>query len=188
MLQVEGGSFGTTMNPAQLTNTTVGEISLVFADDQRGTVHFRVGGRTGEYAIERLTRLQTGAGARGVSGSWYQHAYRGQGLIVQETGADGLLAVLFSFAADGKPAWAVLQGTLLANGEISFASAPMRTRGGLFGRGFRNASVTRTSEGNANLNLACNSGSLTIRLPSISAASHTLTLERLTRPLGIVCP
>ncbi len=188
LLRISNGRFGTAMNPNQLVTTTVGDLTLAFADDNHGTVHFRVDGRTGEFAIERLTRLKTGPGARGISGSWYQNTYRGQGLIVQEIDADGLIAVMFTFDSTGAPAWSILQGTVSPTGAISFASAPLRTRGGLFGRGFRNSSVVRTPEGSASLSLGCTSGSFSITLPSITANAQNLNFERLTRPLGVVCP
>lgn len=77
--------------------TTVGEIEFSFSSDTRGAVHCRVDGRTGEFALERLTRFASGIGARGLSGSWYQPLLRDQGLVVQETTRNELIAIMFTF-------------------------------------------------------------------------------------------
>lgn len=188
LLRISGGRFGTAMNPSLLVTTDVGDIALAFADDNHGTVHFRVDGRIGEFAIERLTRLKSGPGALGISGSWYQEAYRGQGLIVQETDTSEVIGVMFTFDASGTSAWSILQGGVSATGMVSFSGAPLRTSGGLFGRGFRNSSVVRTLEGSASLSLSCNSGAFGITLPSISPGNQTFALARLTRPMGTQCP
>lgn len=189
LTRVSGGGFGSAMNPTQLVLTTVGEIEFLFAGDNQGSVHYRVDGRTGEFELERLTQLRTGAGTRGLSGSWYQPSLRGQGLIVQETTTNNeLLAIMFTFDQFRRPAWALMQGSIAADGSISFAAAPFRARGGLFGRGYRNSSIVNDVAGAATLMLSCSSGRYTIQLPAIAAATQTLTLERITTPLGAGCP
>ncbi len=188
LLRVTGGRFGSAMNPAELIVSSVGELELSFADNQRGTVHFRVDGRTGEFALQRLTAFRSDASTRGLSGSWYQNSLRGQGLIVQELDRNELLGFMFTFDAQRKPAWILVQGNVAADGSISMSSAPFRSFGGLFGRGYRNASIRTETTGTAALGLSCRSGSFQIQVPAIAAASQSFTLERLTTPLGVVCP
>lgn len=186
--RVSGGRFGSAMNPAQLQVKQVGEIEFVFAGDDIGSVHYRADGRSGEFALERLTRFRTGAGTRGLSGSWYQPSLRGQGLVVQETANNDLLAVMFTFDAQQRPVWALMQGSIGSDGAIQFASAPFRASGGLFGRGYRNSSIVNDIAGSSTLTLSCNQGRFTIQLPAISAAAQTLVLERVTTPTNVGCP
>lgn len=188
LTRVSGGRFGSAMNPNQLALRQVGEIELAFSGDLVGSVHYRVDGRIGEFELERLTSLRTGAGARGLSGSWYQPSLRGQGLIVQELANNELLGVMFTFDAQQRPAWALMQGTIAVDGSISFSSAPYRASGGLFGRGYRNSSIVNEVAGTSTLMLSCTGGRYTIQLPAISANAQTLTLERITTPVGVGCP
>ena len=188
LLRVSGGRYGRAMNPAELVITTVGEIEFSFSSDTRGAVHYRVDGRTGEFALERLTRFASGSGARGLSGSWYQPSLRGQGLVVQETTRNELIAIMFTFDQQRRPAWAVLQGTIGSDGSIGFGAAPFRASGGLFGRGYRPASLTPQVQGSASLSLNCTGGSFAVTLPAIDPAAQSFALERIAMPAGIACP
>ena len=147
-----------------------------------------VDGRTGEFALERLTRFASGSGARGLSGSWYQPSLRGQGLVVQETTRNELIAIMFTFDQQRRPAWAVLQGTIGTDGSIGFGAAPFRASGGLFGRGYRPASLTPQVQGSASLSLNCTGGSFAVTLPAIDPAAQSFALERIAMPAGIACP
>lgn len=188
LLRVSGGRYGRAMNPAELVITTVGEIEFSFSSDTRGAVHYRVDGRTGEFALERLTRFASGSGARGLSGSWYQPSLRGQGLVVQETTRNELIAIMFTFDQQRRPAWAVLQGSINGDGGINFAAAPFRASGGLFGRGYRPASLVPAVQGSASLFLNCTSGVFSITLPSIDVSAQSFALERIATPAGVACP
>ena len=70
-------------------------LDLAFGSDGKAVGHFNVDGRTGEYEVERLTSLQTGDAGVGLSGSWYDPNYNGEGLVVQEFAPGRLLMYLF---------------------------------------------------------------------------------------------
>lgn len=186
LLRFRGGRLGTQLDPDQVSSSDAGSIELVFVDDQRGVVHYEIDGRSGEYAIERLIGLNRTSTARGLSGSWFDPRHAGQGLVVQEADSGELVLLMFSYDAQQRPLWSLFNGRLEGR-QIVIPEAPLLPRGGLFGRGFRPQSVSYPSEGAAALQLDCQGGELTLSLPSVSAQPQTLTLQRLTTPVGVQC-
>jgi hypothetical protein len=186
LYRVLDGAFGTALDPSRLRAVAVGSLEFSFADQNRATVHYRIDGRDGETSLTRLTRIDRSTSARGLSGNWYDPRYSGQGLIVQELGAGRLFSVFFTHDDSGQPRWFTVDGQIATNGQVTW-SAPLVARGGVFGRGFRPASVTRDVEGLFESNLSCAGASLRMRVPKISARTETLQLVRLTTPAGTRC-
>ena len=105
---------------------------------------------------------------------------------MQELGAGRLFSVFFTHDDGGQPRWFTIDGQIAANGQVAW-SMPLTTRGGVFGRGYRPATVTRDVEGLFESNLTCVGASMRMRVPKISSRTETLQLVRLTTPAGTRC-
>ncbi len=119
LLQPVGPSFGADYDVDDLVNTPAGGMSLVFNDCRAsnglgGSVAYS--GEPGlgyEGLLSRAFRLGGVTGCNftpvpraGLSGSWFDPARTGEGLIIQWLADGTLLAMFFTFAPDGTQYWA----------------------------------------------------------------------------------
>ena len=120
-----------------------------------------------------------------LSGSWYDPAKDGQGMVVQILNPTTILMTWFTFDHEGNPAW--LQGVGALDGQTATFDELLRFEGPTFGPNFDPADRQSIP-----------SGSLTIEFQSCDAAratfvgtdpfvNDTLALQRLTSVAGFAC-
>ena len=138
LLRPVGARFGDGFDPADIDFTPAGSMSMVFSDCASSTPGGSIAytGEEGlgfEGLLTRATRLSTILGCSdevpspnaGLSGSWYDPARNGEGLIIEWLSGDQVLAVFFTYDPDGNQFWVVGQGTADGNSVTMDALYPV---------------------------------------------------------------
>jgi len=161
---------------------------IEFSADQRFL--FVDGGRNGgsQDSPLRMIDLFPERGAPigpGTTGAWFDPEQSGHGLFVETLADNRMLAWWFSFDADGNQAWFGGVGTYDGNlATIDFT----QTSGGRFIPNFDPAQVVNTPWGTVTLRFSgCDQGLLEFVSAVPGYGSGSMSLTRLSRPLGLSC-
>jgi hypothetical protein len=188
----EGGRFGDDFEPDDVKLKTRGSLSITFLSCSRALLNYNVDNNGGHQALERLTVLAGHGCARldsplenELSGSWYDPAHEGEGFIVQQLDARRALVLWFTYNDSGKQSWLLNTGNI-DDGQISFPEM-LQPLGGVFGRSFDPADVTRNPWGELILKLECDGGLAEYRSTLAGYSDGTQQLERLSRLQNSFC-
>lgn len=128
---MRGGGFGAANVARQAQVVPDGELRLVFTDCGQGRLRLHASdAKTGERALSQLRNLgaldcasgatTTPAGGADMSGSWYDSAAPGQGLVVNVDDEGHAAVTFFTYApATGEPLWLRGEGVLDADGRVA---------------------------------------------------------------------
>jgi pimeloyl-ACP methyl ester carboxylesterase len=197
---MDGGAFGTAFASDQTRLVPWGTLRFTF--DACGSARLRFNGPAaygrGERRLAQLLNLggqdcsasQADAGGPGAfSGSWYDPAEPGQGVVIN-TRADGVSTLaFFGYAAtDGTPLWLYGQGQVDAQGRMRF-DAVTRPRGTSFDR-LDATAIDRSAWGAVEIDFSsCDTAVLRYRSEDPAYGEGEIALSRLTRPAGLgTCP
>jgi hypothetical protein len=201
MYVTRGPEFGPDFNPSSLTVNVVGDGVMRFTDCDHGLFEFEGLGQELAFPIQRLTRTM-GADCSaplhgrpgeplqpygGQSGSWYDPASSGQGMVLQWMAGGTAVLTWFTYDADGDQQWMIGVGHR-QNDQVVFSDLHA-TRGGLFGEAFDSEVVEQIDWGELELQLDCNGGQARFESNLPEFGGGELALVRLTalmRPEG--CP
>jgi hypothetical protein len=122
----------------------------------------------------------------GLTGSWYDPAQSGHGLFIEVLPGNRLLAGWFAFNPEGSgQAWFIGVGTYIGN-TATITSVDMPT-GGRWIPDFNPSSVVHNAWGTLTFRFTdCNRGTVSFDSPNFGVG--TMSLTRLTQPLGLRCP
>ncbi|HEX6006188.1 MAG TPA: kelch repeat-containing protein [Burkholderiales bacterium] len=122
----------------------------------------------------------------GMSGAWYDPAQSGHGLFIEVLRDNRLLAGWFAFNPVGTAqAWFVGVGTY--SGDTATITSVDMPTGGTWIPNFDPSSVVHNAWGALTLRFTdCNHGTVSFNSPSFGVG--TMSLTRLTQPLGSSCP
>lgn len=152
--------------------------------DKPGTVsyHDEGGGATGVIIVRGPVPFTIG---RGITGSWFDPAQPGQGIMLQVLPGQRLLVAWLTFDPDGNPAWLLGVGTY--SGDTATVASVDQPSGGRWIPGFDPASVVRRDWGSLSFTFDdCNYGRVDFTRTGSKAGS--MNLRRLTQPAGASCP
>ncbi len=207
-----GPRFGPEYEREDLVQEEWGRLSFTFSDCDHGSVDYAglPGYGSGRIVLQRLTgnpRLPCAEGEApangptpdeppapappspsvpGLSGTWYDPAYSGQGWFLQEI-AEGMVVVMwFSYDGQGRPAHFLAIGEL--QGRSLVARGVQRARGTFFGADFDRTDVVREHWGDLHIVFdSCVSATLSWRSPLAEFGSGLLLPRRLTRSESLPC-
>lgn len=159
LLVTTGGTFGDGLDPGAIDRVVVGELTLTFASDNAGSAAYTVNGVDGEQSIVRATRPVEVVSAAGSniprkSGSWYNPARDGEGLILEILEDGRQLIYWFTYDLAGNQAWMLSLGSTSA-AQGSFNLDMLQPVGGRFGPDFDPGDVVREPVGTARVSLQC---------------------------------
>jgi hypothetical protein len=122
----------------------------------------------------------------GMSGAWYNPAQSGHGLVIEVLQDNRLFAAWFAFNPAGtSQAWFVGVGTY--SGDTATITSVDMPTGGRWIPNFDPLSVAHNPWGSLTIRFTdCNHGTVSFDSPSFGVGSMSLT--RLTQPLGLSCP
>ena len=122
----------------------------------------------------------------GMSGAWYDPAQSGHGLFIEALRDNRLLAGWFAFNPAGTAqAWFVGVGTY--SGDTATITSVDMPTGGRWIPNFDPSSVVHNAWGTLTFRFTdCNHGTVSFNSPSFGIG--TMSLTRLTQPLGLSCP
>lgn len=170
-----------------------GTLSFNFSDRDHGIVTFNsnIGYGSGQMNLVRLTQTATqGAGAAAIigpvtTGSWYDPAQSGHGLMLEVLPQNRIAAIWFAFDPAGNQAW--FSGLGSYSGNTAIIDAVVRPTGGRWIPNFSNAAITKQNWGSLKLIFSdCNHGKVEFS-SGIGFGSGSMDLTRLTLPAGLAC-
>jgi hypothetical protein len=122
-----------------------------------------------------------------LSGSWYNRAQSGHGIMLDLVNPTTAWMCWFAFDLDGNRAWICGTGTISGN-TIEFANA-ITVEGGKFPPLFNQATVTGVPWGSIYVTFAgCRVGSMLWLTNAAHFQSGSMPLERVTELWGLACP
>jgi hypothetical protein len=200
LLHPNGTSFGDDFDTTEIDFTEAGSMSMVFPDCQAsapgGSVAFTGDEDLGyEALLTRSTRLAhiTGCGTEtpvpnaGLSGSFFDPARNGEGLIVEWLTNGDVLVVFFTYDTEGNQLW--LFGQAPSNGKAVTLTALYPTAFTPWGRGFDADDVSLESWGTFTLTWTdCNSMTFEYNSTVEGYGSGTRNYTRLSTLAGVTCP
>ena len=159
------------------------------ATDQRGSPFTRVAGSKADIGAFELQAppVTTGAIGPGFTGSWFDAAQSGHGLMLEVLSDHRLLAMWFAFNPEGtQQSWFGGVGTYSGNtATISDVALPV---GGRWIPNFNPNSIVRKPWGTLTITFAdCNHGLVEFS-SLLGYGSDSMDLLRLTQPAGLTCP
>ncbi len=195
-----GTPFGDDFDAAEVEFTNAGSMSMVFPDCQAtapgGNIAYTGDVGLGyEGLISRGTRLAhiTGCGGEtpdpnaGLSGSFYDPARNGEGLIVEWLSNGDILAVFFTYDTEGNQFW--LFGQATPNGKSVTMNAVYPSAFTPWGRNFNPNDVVLDNWGTFTLNWTdCNTMSFQYSSTVGTFGSATRNYTRLSKLAGTTCP
>ena len=195
-----GTAFGEAFDADEIVFTPAGSMSMVFpdctADAPGGNIAYTGNEELGyEGLITRATRLAhiTGCGGEtpspnaGLSGSFFDPARNGEGVIVEWLTNGDVLVVFFTYDPDGRQFW--LFGQAAANGKTVTMDAVYPTGFTPWGSNFNPDDVMLSTWGSFTLTWTdCNTlvFEYNSTLPGFGAATRNYT--RLSTLAGTACP
>ncbi len=193
---MRGGQFGDAFSSDQASFVPWGRLRLTF--DACGSGHLRFNGPAaygdGERRLTQLLHLgsqscdarRADAGGPGaLSGSWFDPAGPGQGLVL-DIRDDGVSTVTyFGYAlATGAPLWLHGQGQVDGDGRLRFDTVA-RPHGTVF-NAFDSMAIDRSAWGTIEIDFAsCDQAVMRYRSNDPAYGEGELPLSRLTRPVGV---
>jgi len=195
-----GTPFGDEFDAGEVEFTPAGSMSMVFPDCQAsapgGNIAYTGDAGLGyEGLVSRATRLAhiTGCGNEtpdpnaGLSGSFYDPARNGEGLIVEWLTNGDVLVVFFTFDMQGNQLW--LFGQAAANGKSVTMSAVYPTGFTPWGRNYDPDEVSLDAWGTFTLNwTGCNTLSFQYTSDVAGFGSAMRNYTRLSKLAGTNCP
>jgi hypothetical protein len=194
--QPSGGRWIPNFNPNTIAHNLWGTLTFTFTDHDHGKVDFNSvrGYGAGSMNLTRLTHVATqtttpaaGIGA-GFTGSWYDPAQSGHGLVLEVLPDKNLLAYWFTYNPAGdQQAWFGGVGTYSGNtASITSVEQPM---GGRWIPNFNPAAIVRNPWGKLTFDFSdCNHGRVDFVSTVSGYGSNHMDLTRLTQPAGLTCP
>lgn len=204
--QVHGRGFGSAYQAGDVQVGHWGSARIVFTACGRGELRFQgppaygqgrrqlhqlmhLGSHDCTAATAAVPEQADAPGLGAISGSFYDPAAPGQGLVIAAQDDGRLMLVLFGHAAAGDgPVWLQAQGRLDPDGQLQLGPA-VRPHGSHFDR-FDPARLDLSPWGRLALRLdGCDTVHLHYRARTAEFGAGGLTLERLTWPLATgSCP
>jgi hypothetical protein len=200
LLEVRGGRFGVSLDPAQLSYVPWGRIEIDFAD-QRATLDYAGPGAYGQgrQALQRLVKAGTGLGP-GIAfspplsfdfertGTYYDPAHPAGGWVLNQYEQDGQehsLLLWFTWDSNGRPIW--LHGIDTDDGDGLFFRMRWATAGGRFEPGYALDDVQLREWGDVGLQgTTCSDGRITQvdwRADTHGFGDGHIPVARLTQPV-----
>lgn len=200
LFRPSGTSFGDGFDASQIEFTPAGSMSMVFPDCQAsapgGNIAFTGDVGLGyEGLITRSTRLAhiTGCGVEtpapnaGLSGSFFDPARNGEGLIVEWLTNGDVLAVFFTYDTEGNQFW--LFGQAAANGKSVTMNAIYPTAFTPWGRSYNPNDVSLDAWGTFTLSwIDCNTMTFQYSSTVGDFGAATRNYTRLSKLAGTDCP
>lgn len=200
LLRPIGTSFGSAFDPNDIEFTPIGGMSMVFPDctaaSPGGNVAYSGDFEVGyEGLITRATRLSniTGCGSEspspkaGLSGSYFDPARDGEGIIVEWLTSGEVLVVFFTYDQDGNQMWLIGIGQPAGNTvtmDALYASTYTS-----WGSGFDPGEVTISNWGSFTLTWSqCNAVSFQYNSTVPGFGSATRNYTRLSKLQNTDCP
>ncbi len=124
----------------------------------------------------------------GMTGSWYDPNRSGHGWMFEVLPNNGFFASWYVFSPSGGPTWIVAQGTY--SGSTATLTAYQRNgTGALFPPNYNPAATQPVNWGNVTISFT-DCGHATVNYASTVSGygSGSVSLTRLTQPLGLTCP
>ncbi len=195
-----GTSFGDGFDPDAVERLPWGSLSIDFDDCDNAEFHYQGPDGYGElrHSLVRLAQMSgTGCGSEAgregaeFSGMFFDPNRSGEGFAIHivDSGEDETVPVgfWFSYTPDGEQAWFIGIGSI-EDGTRFVASDVLQPIGARFGAAFDPADVDKRSWGTWSIDFTdCNAAGLDYEseIPGYSTVPHAL--QRLTRPVGVVC-
>lgn len=195
MFITSGARFGDAFDADDVQRDSWGSVRFVF--DGCGSGRMRYSGPpafgSGELVVDQLTYLGSGGCddtpvstplSPALSGAWYQPERSGEGFLVQSQGDGRVFVIWFTYDDQGRQYWITGQATsVTGNG---FTADLIATRGAAFGDDFRRAEVERFDWGSVTFTFSdCDSAEITYASDLEVFGSGSLSLQRLSRPIGL---
>ena len=196
LFRVSGGEFGPGFDPEKISEEVAGSASFIWSGCDQGNMSYQIGTQHGRMQLYRITSLmgiecgntqlppvlEEGL----LSGSWYDPTHNGEGFNL-EVLTDGRAVVYwFSFDPKGKRRWFFGLGNS-QDGKLVFDDM-MTTSGGRFGPDFDPESVEFKHWGSLEMDLDCNSGTVSYNSTEEGFGSGSLNVVRLTSIDLLNCP
>lgn len=196
LLRVTGGKFGPGPDPSEITEVVVGSASFTFTSCDEGDMSYQIGAQHGRMHVMKLARLmgvdcgiprmQPVSEAAVLSGSWFDPARSGEGYAVEVLEDGRAVVYWFSNDPEGKRRWFFGLGEV-RNGKLAFDNM-LTTSGGIFGPDFDPQTVELKPWGSMEMDLTCESGTVTYNSSEEGFGSGTLNVMRLTIINQLTCP
>ncbi|HEY8009490.1 MAG TPA: kelch repeat-containing protein [Rudaea sp.] len=197
VVQPTGGRWIPNFNPTSIVRNPWGTLTLTFTDHNHGTVNFSSvnGYGSGSMNLTRLT--QAAAQTTQVSppstigpaftGSWYDPAQSGHGLMLEVLSGNSIAATWFAFdATGGQQAWFSGAGTY--SGNTATIANLVQPSAGRWIPNFNPNAIIRDPWGTLTFTFSdCNHGRVDFN-SGLGYGSGSMQLTRLTQPAGLTCP
>ena len=203
VIETAGARFGAAFDPAQVQRIPWGTFTFAFdgiasaAQARPGAVRYAgpAGFGSGEIALSQLTQFASPnaadaqATAQPYGGAFYNPARDGEGVFFTQdwrttpgVTAPTVLAIWFTYDTAGQQMWLIGQGS---GARGPYALTLLRPVGTHFGAAFRASEVVREPWGSATLSFSdCSHLRLDYASTQPGFGSGTVTMQRLTRPIG----
>ncbi len=192
-----GGRFGPDFDPDEVLFETVGQAKLSFAGCDQAVFDYQAFGQQETIPMTRLTRimnidctepihgrpLMPRTDDAGLSGSWYDPDFSGQGFSLQWLDRNEALVIWYTYDPEGNQRWMIGHGQRV--GDQVVVEQLLSSRGGRFGEEFDPGQVELLPWGELTLESDCESGALAY---STEFGEGAMQLTPLTRLKGLGCP
>ena len=193
LLEPIGTVFGEDFDPADVTRPRVGQASFEFSGCDAARVDYQVGEITGSQNVVRLTGIAgvaCGSVQRlsdvlmsGISGSWFDPAHDGEGLVIELYAPDSVLVYWFTYGLDEGQAWLFGLGKIV-DSQIVMDPVYAPT-GPSFGPDFDPADLMLNESGSLQLRVDCNGIDYDYELGAFGNGARSV--GRLTLLAGAQC-
>jgi hypothetical protein len=196
--QTTGGRWIPNFDPNKIVHNAWGSLTFTFTGHDHGKVDFNsvLGYGVGSMNLTRLTQpAAPSAGSNGntgtigpaFTGSWYDPAQSGHGLVLEVLPGNSLLAYWFTFnPAGNQQAWFGGAGTY--SGNTATIMQVEQPTGGRWIPNFNPDTIVRHPWGTLTLTFTdCNHGKVDFN-SVFGYGSGSMDLTRLTQPDGLTCP
>ncbi len=206
MQLTRGGVFGEAYDAAAIRNEYAGGLSLIFPDCEAGAnapgrLVFQPQGAGAEIGLQplllpytRLSRLlncQQGQidPASGRSGAYYNPARVGEGVFLHVIDDNEAIVIVFTYTPDGDWMWIISGDAVNIDGASIHANMRYPVGGAGFGDGFDPGVVNLQPWGDVTITVqpGCESLILGFNSTAPDYGSGSRTMQRLTRPAGLLC-
>lgn len=188
--QTTGPTYSASFNPAAVTVTRVGNVTIDFAPPGQAAgvalFSYTIGSVSGSKYIQRQP-FGNAAPAWGtdVTDIWWNPDESGWGLTLAQHG-NNVFGVWFTYDANGQPLFVVMPGVTF-NGADSFTGALFTTRGPYFGAPFDPSLVQVTPAGSAAIDVQSFLGQRRLRFrPVVFGSAVDRQVQR--QPFGNAAP
>jgi len=186
-----GARFGDQFDPDDVELRLAGRASFQFHGCNAMSVDYTIDDIDGSQNLIRLTHVAgldcSGVQSHrsGLSGSFYDPARNGEGVVVQVVDRDQAVAVYFTYDSEGEQMWVL--GTGRISGSELELDAPFRTSGGRFGADYDAADIITHPWGALSLRLGCDQARINYQPLDEQLGEGSSSMQRLTRLAGLDC-